>query len=133
MLLHATIRYYFINSGNNPFIVLLGGSVVVVVLVVVDTGVNVVVLTGNIIFCPLLFPLFLLLFQGFDGYLGAIVGIIGVGGKVPNSQLFTVVPHLSGLGLQRKMNNYCSCKTKNRGEKNLLHDCEQTKKDNRNQ
>jgi hypothetical protein len=69
-----------------------------VVVVVVDTGVNVVVLTGNIIFCPLLFPLFLLLFQGFDGYLGAIVGIIGVGGKVPNSQLFTVVPHLSGLG-----------------------------------
>ena len=79
-----------INLGNNPFSVLLGGSVVVVVVVVVDTGVNVVVLTGNIIFFPLFFPLFLLLLisQGFDGYLGAIVGIIGVGGKVPNSQLF---------------------------------------------
>ena len=104
------------------------------VVVVVDTGVNVVVLTGNTIFFPLFFPLFLwlLISQGFDGYLGAIVGIIGVGGNVPNSQLFWVVPHLSGLGLQRKKSNYLYYKVENRG-RNPIHDCEQTKKDNINQ
>ena len=70
--------------------ILLGGSVVVVVVVVVDIVVDGVVLIGN---------LFLLFCHGPDGYLGAIVGIIGVGGKVTILFQFVVVGHLSGLGL----------------------------------
>ena len=69
---------------------LLGGSVVVVVVVVVDIVVNVVVLIGN---------LFLFLFHGTDGYLGAIVGIMGVGGNVTILFQLFVVGHLSGSGL----------------------------------
>ena len=60
------------------------------VVVVVDIVVDGVVLIGN---------LFLLFCHGPDGYLGAIVGIIGVGGKVTILFQFVVVGHLSGLGL----------------------------------
>ena len=75
------------NLGSN----LLGGSVVVVVVVVVDIVVNVVVLIlGN---------LFLFLFHGTDGYWGAIVGIMGVGGNVTILFQLFVVGHLSGSGL----------------------------------